>query len=643
MQCTPIHLQLTPQDRAIGDRKGEMNFPLWIFLLLLLLPTEEGAGEKDDEKRRLRKHCPVSHILDPHINGYFSYPVNIWGPDFLSGVMTMGMGINCTSIEINQQVHFDRFHTCISSQETGKSFCPVHKQNFIDAIKRSNEWTPSKYLCDIRRLLRSSRSNTDEAVVNLIVLGGSVTAGQFTEGYYCKTCSATLKNKDDWSGHTNWASYLDFWLKYNKMKHVKLHFLAVHGYASAMMNEVIVDKLHVAGLHNLSASDIVLVDHSYNDGLYLSLSKVLPLQRGLEGLIRKILDMSVSLSSLPRIILLETLSYLPTHLPFYQDYQKIYTQIAKHYQLPIWSIRDAVNSEYPLLNQSSYHKYMRHDEEISYDNHPGWHEHLFYADMIASLLTHREKKCRLEGQERASTSSASVAVETHTIPPALLQQNSTRSCNHQVKPLLDISAQKVWSNQLEGVIGKYETEPAWSWKIRDEARGRIGWIQENTDEIKAIKPDSNSSSIIFHLDDKHDTFGKNGKDPHLIQLQFLRTYKNAGAVKIFICGNLIVNGDGSAVKGDKIDALWGSYRTYKYSLPEMELIVFPDFGFRCKNPMDKTIRIEYVRQIPCREKTVRRHNRDANTDECQAEAEARTNLQKFKVISIKVCELRKNQ
>ena len=108
--------------------------------------------------------------------------------------------------------------------------------------------------------------------------------------------------------------------------------------------------------------------------------------------------MSVSLSS-PRIILLETLSYqnLPTHLPFYQDYQKFILKL-KHYQLPIWSIRDAVNSEYPLLNQSSYNKYMRHDKEIAYDNHPGWHEHLFYADMIASLLMHREKNVGLRGR-----------------------------------------------------------------------------------------------------------------------------------------------------------------------------------------------------------------------------------------------------
>jgi hypothetical protein len=93
------------------------------------------------------------------------------------------------------------------------------------------------------------------------------------------------------------------------------------------------------------------------------------------------------------------------------------------------------------------------------------------------------------------------------------------------------------------------------------------------------------------------------------------------------------------VKGDKLDALWGSYDSYKYSLPETELIVFPDFGIGCNDPNDMGIRFEYVKYISCREKTVRRHNRDATSEECSSEVIARTPLQKFKLISVKVCSL----
>ena len=119
----------------------------------------------------------------------------------------------------------------------------------------------------------------------------------------------------------------------------------------------------------------------------------------------------------------------------------------------------------------------------------------------------------------------------------------------------------------------------------------------------------------------------------------MRTYKNAGQVRIWVCGNLIVNGDGAGRKGDKLDALWGSYDSYKYSLPEFEYIVFPDFGISCKDPNDMAIRFEYVKDISCREKVVRRHNRDPDDEECNREADARTTYQKFKLISVKVCSL----
>lgn len=119
----------------------------------------------------------------------------------------------------------------------------------------------------------------------------------------------------------------------------------------------------------------------------------------------------------------------------------------------------------------------------------------------------------------------------------------------------------------------------------------------------------------------------------------MRTYKNAGQVRIWVCGNLIVNGDGMGVKGDKLDALWGSYDNYKYSLPEMELVIFPDFGVKCRDPNDLGIRFEYVKQIDCREKTVRRYDRDPTPLECANEANARTSLQKFKIISVHICSL----
>ena len=96
------------------------------------------------------------------------------------------------------------------------------------------------------------------------------------------------------------------------------------------------------------------------------------MQRGLEGIIQKIYSLS-NPNFLPRIVIMETLAYLPDWIPFYQDYQVFYSKLARHYKIPIWSIRDAVNSNYTSQHQSSYAKVLRHHESVRYDLHPGWH------------------------------------------------------------------------------------------------------------------------------------------------------------------------------------------------------------------------------------------------------------------------------
>jgi hypothetical protein len=49
---------------------------------------------------------------------------------------------------------------------------------------------------------------------------------------------------------------------------------------------------------------------------------------------------------------------------------------------------------------------------------------------------------------------------------------------------------------------------------------------------------------------------------YLLQLNYLRSYDNAGKVKIYLCGKEIAG----------LDALWSAFATYKYSL--METMVF---------------------------------------------------------------------
>lgn len=351
------------------------------------------------------------------------------------------------------------------------------------------------------------------------------------------------------------------------------------------------------------------------------------MQIGLEGIVRKVLGLSESPISYPSIVIIETLPYLPDFIPFWQDYQILYTKVARHYRIPIWSLRDAVNAEYTAINQTEYFHYMRHDKKVRYDLHPGWHVHLLYADIIAALFKRSHHNCMKDRNQM------SIHVQNKLYLPPPIIQNANRSCAVDKPYLLDISAEKVMKNQ--STVGTWSVSPEldFVWKLRDEGRGRVGWVQEKGHELTAF---NGTASITFYPEDPHKLFGTSGDKPHLIQIQFMRTYKNAGQVRIWVCGNLIVNGDGMVKRGDRLDALWGSYESYKYSLPEIEYVIFPDFGMKCREP---GIRLEYVKDIGCLEKNVRRYNRDPNEEECQKEAEARTLLQKFKLISIKICSL----
>jgi hypothetical protein len=165
--------------------------------------------------------------------------------------------------------------------------------------------------------------------------------------------------------------------------------------------------------------------------------------------------------------------------------------------------------------------------------------------------------------------------------------------------------------------------------LRFESRKRAGWIHEKI-PFSTTGHYNGTASLLFHPVDPKRTLGSDGKSAHLIQIQYLRTYKNAGQVKVFICGN-VVFGDKSIQGTGNLDALWQSYEHYYFSLPEVEYVVFPDFGFHCNDPTDLSIRFEYVDDIPC--------PKHKSREICDREEKARTISQKFKLISVKVCNL----
>lgn len=134
-------------------------------------------------KLEIRPHqktlCPVSSGIDTKTHGTHSYPIEIFDPE-LSYVFQLqnsraadikvrdGLGdfFRCTSSEGPNPYDNPIFRTCSTLAR-----CPLMEQNLVDAVKNKT-WTVKHSFCNMRKAL-----NNPQSMVNVIILGGSVTTG----------------------------------------------------------------------------------------------------------------------------------------------------------------------------------------------------------------------------------------------------------------------------------------------------------------------------------------------------------------------------------------------------------------------------------------------------------------------------------
>ena len=113
---------------------------------------------------------------------------------------------------------------------------------------------------------------------------------------------------------------------------------------------------------HLSASDILLIDYSYNDAAEED-------GIGIEDVIRALLSMSVA-GAEPAIIILETRKVMP-----YKTF-RVYREVAEHYSVPLWSYREFIHQNM-LDNRTNYEQLL---QVYTLREHPlfslhdiGWH------------------------------------------------------------------------------------------------------------------------------------------------------------------------------------------------------------------------------------------------------------------------------
>lgn len=543
-------------------------------------------------------NCPISTILDPIENLRYSYPISVFNKSLLSQIPPDDNWKCFSGGALKNERHY---HNCSSKIKV----CPVHDQNLFDVVFRSSKWVQNNSMCG------TSFQNNSKPM-NIIFSGGSVVAGMGTYGYECYPDEDKKCKTNTLPGLTNFANYLEFYFKHKNMNHIHIYNLADCGISSSIMSERLMERFNRFKLiPKLTNSDLVIIDHSSNDVSDADHTKNEDKLRkeenkkGLEILIRNFLSMGC-----PNIIILETAPYESNYIRDNIDYgyKSIYTPIAKHYGLPIWSISDAISSKYLDLYQQEYSKYLRNDKDIRID-HVAWFIQLYYADIILTLLNKTVSKCHDDDEYKIQSYQNKII-----IPKPLTENLDIDSCDGNFKPILDIRAVDVHNkyhhqNHLN-IIGNWNIMPYKSWKVKSEKRNRFGWVHEvNLTNTDSINPNLTFSTLIPYKEVKIPNEKK-----LLLKLEYLKTYENAGQVQVYVCNkNLGI-----------IDALWDSYNSFKYSLPAYTNYVID--STLCGNTNNITVTIEYLNQIVCKD-----------TMNCANETVVRTQSHKFKVISAKIC------
>jgi hypothetical protein len=592
--------------------------------------------------------CSASSALKVD-DSYHSFPPDIYDPSCQNFAceadkISMYKTKPCFSVELQS----DRSnHTCGSGDSV---VCPLLNEHIEIGLERQRTWMQSSSLCNLRDSLPTS-SEPDKAV-NVIVFGGSVTAGVSTQGCCDKdSCSADQYYRIN--EVCNWVSYLGRWLS-SFGPNVKTYNLAHAGYNSDTYKDKIVEKLDLIRPNFLfKKSDVVLLDLSMNDANTFegTPAKMLVLERGLEALVRRVHWLSEP-ESMPTIVILEMwlgAKKVGDEYPELAPYARTYERIARHYNITLWSYRDVVRHYYNAHTHERLMKYLSFQNNYGPSSgHPPWHVHLFYADFVAALMQNQLDSC--------ASSSSSTGTSPHTYPvirstaqlPAPLAAEKFHHCDAAYVPLLSVSAPEVSERRVAAAgagagagdatnppqlvelgssagdtmvvpgVPVYLSTPAAAWNIVEDKAGRPGFIHE-------FPPDREYTAVTlnFHLNITHEEFAQRPTSD-LLQLLYLRTYANAGKAHVLLCGNPLQDGRHEIVE---LDALWGDYKTFKFSLPEVYSIELnKDL---CSSSMRKDPESKYVSlQIV--------HFKDVNSPPEMMSARGN---QKFKLVDAKVCVL----
>lgn len=384
------------------------------FVLALHLSCQfchASHGHRHNSSSLGSKFCAVSSLLgDIEENPRFSYPSDLFcAPKqvtcqqqafrMMNASSMTSPYLPCTSVEEYRKPSLCN-HVCIGKKLPELSpMCPVHSPNLVQLVHNKSfpGWNISSSICRLRESLlhisNSSGSGLSDDVVNVIILGGSVTLGHRTEGCMHNTTS-------QWGVFPcAWGSLLQEWAEKTDTP-IKVWNLAQAGFSSGLMADYFSFYLLEKNI-TLKATDLIFLDHSANDAIQLG-GNIYDnsLQVGVERLLfqiklaltssnvkaNKLSKHRIPLSKykLPTVVMLE---FYP--LETAKDYSLAYRAVARQYGLHVWPLKEALRSAAASRNQAPYVDYL----QGKFGHHMPWFVHLWYADYIVAMLMYSMQKC----------------------------------------------------------------------------------------------------------------------------------------------------------------------------------------------------------------------------------------------------------
>lgn len=545
-------------------------------------------------------YCPVSSIIDTKATSLYTYPMDLFDNQQYQQIILQSIensddirmnSYNCSSKGDYDMTTGEAIHLRYCSNFTK---CPLFKQNIFDA--RSPVVADYRHsLCNLSRA-----TNSIDSTIKLITLGGSLVIGHRSQGCHCfnsidSKCNLQMSNSDYEKGFCPFAKYLHLWLQTISKGKVEMYNLAQGGMSSRGMNVLLPDLLVSNDIKKLSSSDIIIIDHTVNDNHVLSDEESLAYTK---DIIYKILQLSQD-GDWPTIILLS--------MQKNSRYQ-LYDSIASLIHIPHWSMVYLAFSDF-ALNQSSMKNYLlllQSDWEYQgKEVHPGWFYHLYLSDLLASLINEEIRECDDNFNSKHTRSSDMMILQNYKSQLSQIQE-----CKNT---LLSYHAQSFSTQDLLDLIPI--SNPLNSWKLYEDRHGKPGWIDEDTEGICATHDQQYYfTNITFPL----NTSLINTTASYLLQVNYMKTYFNAGGVDIFVCSKLLM----------KLDALW---------LKTISIVMTSEVVFRIDDTClmkQKTTGI--VPSIIIRHKCIKQSKSiDIPNDELMIKRDKA----KFKISSIHLCEM----